>query len=81
MSRPVTTTARDPLLRQIFAEQDRLRISSARLSYMSGISVYKIRHYRHPNDHGKLVLLRDVRHLAEALDFNFPSKLLKNGDH
>ena len=75
------TTAFDPLLRQIFTEQERLRISTHRLAKLAHMGVSKVMDLRHPSiDHGKTCTLAQARRLAEALDFKFPDKLIKNGD-
>jgi hypothetical protein len=72
------TTNRDPLLRQIFTEQERLRISNRRLAKLSGIGVSAIGELRHPDEHtGKRPTLGQVRALALALDFKFPERLSK----
>lgn len=74
-------TAYDPLLRSIFNEQERLQISASFLAKLSGVHRTRISQLRHPKmDRGKSPTLREVRALAEALDFKFPNRLPKNGD-
>lgn len=76
------STAYEPLLRAIFAEQDRLNISTAKLAKISNLSPTTIAKLRHPHGgSGKNASLNQVRRLAEALDFQFPSTLRKTGDH
>ena len=71
-------TAYDPLLRQIFAEQERLNVSSRLLASISGVPASTIEDLRHPSlDKGKRVPLHQVRRLAEALDFEFPDRMRK----
>lgn len=73
------TTNRDPLLRQIFTEQERLKVSNTRLAKLSGISVAAISELRHPDaDKGKRPTLHQVRQLALTLNFDFPDRLLKH---
>ena len=75
------STAYDPLLRFIFAEQERMELSTLFLSKLSGIHRTRISQLRHPQrDRGKSPTIREVRALAEALDFKFPDTLRKNGD-
>jgi hypothetical protein len=65
-------TAYDPLLKQIFDEQERLNVSSRLLASISGVPASTIEDLRHPSlDKGKRVPLHQVRRLAEALDFEF----------
>lgn len=72
------TTNRDPLLKQIFTEQERLRISTARFARLSGVDETTIGQLRHPNERkGKRPTLNQVRSLALALDFKFPERLSK----
>lgn len=73
------TTNRDPLLRQIFTEQERLRLPNSRLAGYSGLSERVIHDLRHPTEHnGKRATLVQVRALALALDFEFPARLIKH---
>lgn len=79
---PIPSTNQDPLLRQLFNEQDRLQVSTSRLAKISGIRAEIIAHYRHPSVfHGKRPHYEHVKALALALDFKWPEKLTKNGDH
>lgn len=71
-------TAYDPLLAQIFSEQERLNVSTRLLADISGVPKRTIDEMRHPAlNKGKRVPLWHVRRLAEALDFEFPTKLRK----
>ena len=71
-------TAYDPLLKQIFDEQERLNVSSRLLASISGVPASTIEDLRHPSiDKGKRVPLHQVRRLAEALDFDFPDRMRK----
>ena len=71
-------TCYDPLLKQLFAEQERLNVSTRLLADISGVPKYTIDDLRHPKlGKGKRVSLFHVRRLAEALDFEFPDKLRK----
>jgi hypothetical protein len=71
-------TAYDPLLKQIFDEQERLNVSSRLLASISGVPKHTIDELRHPSlDKGKRVPLHQVRRLAEALDFEFPDRMRK----
>jgi hypothetical protein len=71
-------TTYDPLLRQIFTEQERLNVSSRLLANISGVPASTIEDLRHPSlDKGKRVPLHQVRRLAEALDFEFPDRMRK----
>jgi hypothetical protein len=71
-------TAYDPLLRQIFAEQERLNVSTRQLASISGLPASTIEDLRHPSiDKGKHAVLHQVRRLAEALDFEFPDRMRK----
>jgi hypothetical protein len=75
------TTAHDPLLRFLFAEQERLNVGVNRLSDLTGISYYRLYSLRHPNGSGgKRPSVSELRRIAEALDYRFPDKLPKNGD-
>jgi len=71
-------TAYDPILKQIFDEQERLNVSSRLLASISGVPASTIEDLRHPSlDKGKRVPLHQVRRLAEALDFDFPDRMRK----
>jgi hypothetical protein len=71
-------TAYDPLMKQIFDEQERLNVSSRLLASISGVPASTIEDLRHPSlDKGKRVPLHQVRRLAEALDFEFPNRMRK----
>lgn len=71
-------TAVDPLLRQIFDEQERLGVSTATLARITGIDMRVIADLRHPAiGKGKRINMHHLRQLAEALDFEFPAKLRK----
>jgi len=71
-------TAYDPLMKQIFDEQERLNVSSRLLASISGVPASTIEDLRHPSlDKGKRVPLHQVRRLAEALDFDFPDRMRK----
>jgi hypothetical protein len=71
-------TAYDPLLKQIFDEQERLNVSSRLLANISGLPASTIEDLRHPSiDKGKHAVLHQVRRLAEALDFEFPDRMRK----
>jgi hypothetical protein len=71
-------TAYDPLMKQIFDEQERLNVSSRLLANISGVPASTIDNLRHPTlDKGKRVPLHQVRRLAEALDFEFPDRMRK----
>jgi hypothetical protein len=71
-------TAYDPLMKQIFDEQERLNVSSRLLASISGVPASTIEDLRHPSlDKGKRVPLHQVRRLAEALDFEFPDSMRK----
>jgi hypothetical protein len=71
-------TSYDPLLKQIFDEQERLAVSSRLLSDISGVPKRIIDQLRHPKlGYGKNVPLYQVRRLAEALDFEFPDRMRK----
>lgn len=73
------TTQKDPLLRFLFREQERLGISNSRLARVSGVSPRCITRYRHPapNTGGKSPPLTHARQLARALGFTFPESLEK----
>ncbi len=71
-------TAYDPLLKQLFTEQERLGVSTRVLAKLVGVDKRALDALRHPAvSKGKLVPLYVVRRLAEALDFVFPDKLVK----
>jgi hypothetical protein len=73
-----SNTAYDPLMKQIFDEQERLNVSSRLLASISGVPASTIEDLRHPSlDKGKRVPLHQVRRLAEALDFEFPDRMRK----
>jgi hypothetical protein len=73
-----SNTAYDPLMKQIFDEQERLNVSSRLLASISGVPKHTIEDLRHPSiDKGKRVPLHQVRRLAEALDFEFPDRMRK----
>ena len=73
-----SNTAYDPLLKQVFDEQERLNVSSRLLASISGVPKRTIDELRHPSlDKGKRVPLHQVRRLAEALDFDFPNRMRK----
>lgn len=73
-------TSYDPLLAQIFSEQERLNVSTRLLADISGVPKRTIDQLRHPAlDKGKNVPLYQVRRLAQALDFDFPDRLRKRG--
>ena len=75
-------TARDTLMKQLFDEQERLNVSNYRLGKLSAIHPVTIAKLRHPEgSHGKHPTLNQVRAIAEALDFIFPERLRKHGDH
>lgn len=72
------TTAADPLLRQIFTEQERLGVTTYRLARLAGMSPKIVATLRHPeHDKGKRVLVHHIRQLAFVLDFEWPEKLVK----
>lgn len=72
------STAYDPLLKQLFDEQERLNVSTRLLADISGIPKRTIDQLRHPSlNKGKNLPLYQVRRLAEALDFVFPNRLQK----
>lgn len=72
------STAYDPLLKQIFNEQERLNVSTRILAHISGVPQSTIENLRHPaGSNGKRIMLHQVRRLAEALDFDFPSQIKK----
>ena len=82
MRPPIPSTNQDPLLRQIFDEQDRLGVSATTLARISGIDKRLISQLRHPlGGKGKRITLYQARALAEAMDFKWPARLIKNGDH
>jgi len=71
-------TAVDPLLRQIFDEQERLGVSTPTLARLTDIDPRTIADLRHPAvGKGKRISVHHLRRLAEALDFEFPAKLRK----
>lgn len=71
-------TAVDPLLRQIFNEQERLGVSTPMLARLSDIDSRVIASLRHPAvGKGKSIDIHRLRRLAWALDFDFPDKLKK----
>jgi hypothetical protein len=71
-------TAYDPLLQQIFAEQERLNVSTRILSHLSGVPQSTIEDLRHPSSsNGKRIMLHHIRRLCEALDFDFPLTIKK----
>lgn len=73
------TTAHDPLLRQIFAEQERLNLATTSLAKISHVHATTIADLRHPNgSKGKRVFIHQVKQLAIALDFKWPDSLEKN---
>lgn len=73
-------TAIDPMLRQLFDEQERLGVSTPVLARLTGMDARTISDLRHPAiGKGKSVSVRYLRKLAEALDFDFPDKLKKRG--
>lgn len=75
------STNQDPLLRQIFDEQARLNVSTTTLARITGINKRALEALRHPAvDKGKRATVAQVRQLAEALDFKWPTRLQKNGD-
>lgn len=72
------TTAYDPLLKQIFTEQERLCVSTRVLARLVGVNKRTLDDLRHPAEtKGKMVPLFVVRRLAEAMDFTFPDRLVK----
>lgn len=81
MRPPKPSTNRDPLIQQIFNEQDRLGISTGTFAKLSGIDRRALEHMRHPGiANGKRTTLIQARAMAEALEFVWPTKLQKNGD-
>lgn len=71
-------TAYDPILKQLFDEQERLNVSTRLLADISGVPKRTLDNLRHPVlSSGKNMPLYQVRRLAEALDFEFPSRLRK----
>lgn len=71
-------TAYDPLLKQIFDEQERVNISTRVLAAISGVPATTINELRHPSlEKGKRATMFQVRRLAEALDFEFPERMRK----
>ena len=72
------STAYDPILKQLFDEQERLNVSTRLLADISGVPKRTIDQLRHPAlNKGKNLPLYQVRRLAEALDFEFPNRLRK----
>lgn len=78
--RRLPTTTRNPWLRQIFEEQDRLNISATALAKAAKMHVRTLHRLRHPSGYGKHPSWEHIVSLAEALDFKVPMKLTKNGD-
>lgn len=71
-------TAYDPILKQLFDEQERLNVSTRLLADISGVPGTTISAMRHPSGAGgKKIMLHHLRRLAEALDFVFPDRLRK----
>jgi len=69
-------TATDPLLRQLFEEQERLNIPTSKLAAMANVEKRSLDHLRHPPPgKAKTARLDCVRGLATALGFAFPDQL------
>lgn len=69
-------TSFDPFLVDIFTQQQKMKVSDAFLSRLSGVDKKKIQKMRNPSlsGGGKRPLLSDVRSLAEALDMELTIK-------
>ena len=78
--RTIPSDTRNPWLKQVFDEQDRLHITASTLSKMSGVDVRTINRLRRSIAGGKEPAWSIVIRLAEAMDFRIPEKLTKNGD-
>lgn len=74
------STTRNPWLKQAFDEQDRMGVTAATLSKMSGVAERTIHDLRQPHGRGKKPTWDQVVHICEAMDFRVPQKLFKNGD-
>lgn len=74
------STTRNPWLKQAFDEQDRLGVTAASLSKMSGVAERTIVSLRQPNGRGKKPTWDQVVSICEAMDFRVPHNLTKNGD-
>jgi len=71
------TTAHDPLMRQLFVEQERRGITNLELARLSSIHHGVISALRHPraDGRGKRPTLAQARAIARALEFHFPDEL------
>lgn len=79
MGRPrKPNNAIDPWVRQLFDWQDYIKMPARRLSYLSGISMYRLNYLRNPGFTGKQVSLAEIKGLCSALGatiaFDMPRK-------
>lgn len=77
ITRPLKSTkSTDPLLQQIFDEQQRLGMTTTDLAQRAGLPKPTVDGLRQPRPGGgKVVPINYVRRLATAVGFSFPSEL------
>ncbi len=77
ITRPLKPTkSTDPLLQQIFDEQQRLGMTTTDLAQRAGLPKPTVDGLRQPRPgRGKVVSINYVRRLATAVGFSFPNEL------